>query len=119
MIPVKLQIILLISSIFGLYLLVNMISKYRLELKYALLWLLMGVTAIIMALFPDLSQFVANTLGIETPVNALFLIAISALLVILFSLTTALSRISCKLKDAVQEIGLLKQELEDLKSKTG
>jgi hypothetical protein len=116
-ITLKLQFILLAFSIIVLYQFINMIRKYRLELKYALLWLLLGIINIFLAVFPSISFFIADALGIEKPVNALFLLGIISLFTILFSLTIALSRSSNKVKDMAQDIGILKQEVFLLKSR--
>jgi hypothetical protein len=117
MINLKLQFILLAFSIIVLYQFINMIRKYSLELKYALLWLLVGIVNLVLVVFPNSIVIIANMLGIEEPVNALFLLGIISLFTILFSLTIALSRSSNKIKDLSQDIGILKEEVFQLKSK--
>jgi hypothetical protein len=117
MINLKLQFILLAFSIIVLYQFINMIRKYSLELKYALLWLLIGIVNLILVVFPSIIFYISNTLGIQEPVNALFLLGIISLFTILFSLTIALSRSSNKIKDMSQDIGILKQEVYMLQSK--
>ncbi|NRF95757.1 DUF2304 domain-containing protein [Paenibacillus frigoriresistens] len=112
MIITKLQVVLLVVSLLSFIVLLNMIQKYKLELKYALLWLLLSFITILLAVFPKISLLITSLLGIETPVNTLFLLFIVATLAIVFSLTLALSRSSNEIKDLVQEIGMMKCELE-------
>lgn len=114
MIPLKLQLILLVITIVSTGQLVRMIVRYKLDLKYALLWILMAVTALCLAIFPKVSFKIAELLNVETPTNALFLLAILLILAILFSLTIALSRASNKIKNLSQELGILKCEVEAL-----
>ena len=59
---------------------------------------------------------VSRLCGIQTPVNMLFFIGICFLLVIIFSLSTALSRNSEKLKRLTQEMGLLEERLRNIQS---
>lgn len=92
-----------------------MIRKYRLELKNALIWLGLSLFTIFLAIFPNFPTYFASLIGIETPVNALFMLFIVFNLAIMFSLTVAISNSSNKIKDLVQEIGILKKEIESLK----
>lgn len=75
MIPLQLQIILIIFGLGLFVFLINNIRKYKLELKYTLLWILLNVITLILALFPKVLFFIANNIFIETPVNALYLIS--------------------------------------------
>jgi len=115
LIPLKLQIILIAISLLATAQLIRMIVRYKLELKYALLWILMSITSLCLAIFPIILFQIAEILNVETPTNALFLMAILLILAIIFSLTIALSRASNKIKNLSQELGILKCEIEALR----
>ncbi|ASA24429.1 DUF2304 domain-containing protein [Paenibacillus donghaensis] len=117
MISDKLQIILFLVSIVCFCLLINMIRKYHIELKYSMMWLCVMFIVVILSIFPKSFETIATHMGIELPVNALFLISIFGISIILFSLTIVISRTTIKLKELSQEIGLLKHEMEELKRK--
>ncbi|MDB5056340.1 MAG: hypothetical protein JWM44_4390 [Bacilli bacterium] len=117
MISLKLQLILLFISLGGLVFLLNQIVKYKLELKYSLLWLFLSVVTIILAVIPELSFRMAEWFGIEKPVNVLFLFGILLSLVIVFSLTIALSHHMIKIKQLSQELAICKNELNRLEAK--
>ena len=114
MISLKLQLILIIVSVICAVLLINLIRKYRLELKYTLLWLAMMVIVLVLSIFPGLISSIANLIGIELPVNALFLLVSFSAMVILFSMTVTTSKSTTKLKELTQEVGLLKLEVMKL-----
>jgi hypothetical protein len=114
MISFKLQIILIVSSSFTFFILINMIKKYKVELKYSILWILISLLTISFSVFPRIFYTLSNFMGVELPVNALFLTAIFACFVILFSISLVLSKATNKIKDLSQEIGILKLELEEL-----
>lgn len=118
MITLKLQLLLLIFSLSGFIILLNMISKYRLELKYALLWLGLSLLTVLLAIFPNISMILTSIMSIESPVNALFLFFIGFSLAILFSLSVALSRTSQSVKNLTQELGIMKAELNKLTKQT-
>lgn len=108
----SLNVILIIGSVCFFIFIVDMVRTKKLELKYALTWLLTGFSFIVMAVFPQTLYFVAGILHIELPVNALFLCVIFLLLLIVFALTVAVSHQSNRIKKLIQEIGLLKEEIE-------
>jgi hypothetical protein len=116
---VRTQIFVAVVAIIGLVLLVNMIRKKKLELKYALLWFVLGIGILIFGCFPGLTAMLADALGIGLPINLLFFAGFCFSLMIIFSLTMAISRMSLKVKNMIQEIALLKKELDKLKTDQG
>jgi hypothetical protein len=113
-----LQIILIIASS-GLFIYIfNMVRIKRLELRYALTWILTSFSFIILSVFPKVLKFVSGVLHIKEPVNTLFLSIIFFLIIIIFTLTLALSRNANRVKTLIQEVGIIKLELEKLKSKS-
>ena len=59
--------------------------------------------------------FIAALMHVELPVNALYLCVIFLLLMIVFTLSVAVSRQALRIKTLVQEIGLIKETLERMK----
>ncbi|NHM33951.1 DUF2304 domain-containing protein [Neobacillus terrae] len=116
MISAQLQIILLIASVITLFAFINMIRKYNLELKYSLLWLFICIFNILLASFSQISKIIADVLSIKAPVNAIFLLSFAFQFFLIFSLTLTISRLSNKFTKLVQEVGLLKKEVENLQN---
>ena len=113
----KLQIIIALIILAGLIVLVNLIRKNKLELKYALSWIFLGVGILIFDLFPDLTSFLASLLGIEVPINMLFFLGFCFSLLIIFSLTVAVSRLSRRVTKLTQELALLSKNWKTHKTK--
>jgi hypothetical protein len=68
-----------------------------------------------MSVFPETVFFVARMLEVEVAANALFLCIIFLLLLMVFALTVAVSRQAGRIKRLVQEMGMLKSEINDKK----
>ncbi|WP_411343915.1 DUF2304 domain-containing protein [Paenibacillus sp. WLX1005] len=115
MVSLKLQVILLIGSLLCFILLINFIRKYRLELKYSMLWFVITIISIVLSVFPTILNGIAGLMGIELPVNALFLLTFLGLIMIILSLTLELSKSTMKIKELSQDVGILKHELEKIK----
>ena len=115
MMTVKLQIVVGLAILFILAILINMIRRRSLELKYALAWFVVGSIVLIFDIFPQLLSWLADLMGVGIPVNMLFFMGFVFSLLIIFSLSFSVSRLSGKVKRMAQEIALLKEELDKKK----
>jgi hypothetical protein len=111
---IRLQVIMVIASIFFMFYVITMVRNKKIELKFTLAWLMAGLTFIVFSIFPDVLIFLSYLLNIQEPVNTLFLSIIFFMLLIIFTLTIALSRNANRVKSLTQEIGIIKLELEKL-----
>ncbi|MDH6428616.1 hypothetical protein BSK62_02780 [Paenibacillus odorifer] len=116
MIPFNLQLILIILSSLIFVSFIVRIKAYKIELKYTILWIVMTIINILIAIFPNIVLFVSKLLSIETPVNTLFLFGIMTCLMILYNLTSEISKNSIKIRQLSQEVGLLKNELKQFEN---
>ncbi|WP_040213617.1 DUF2304 domain-containing protein [Clostridium polynesiense] len=111
-----LQLMLIAAAILFAIYIIAMVNRRKLQLKYTLTWLLVSVIFILISIFPKLVFTFSRILHIVEPVNALYFIIISFLLIIVFTLTRAVSNYSTKVKDLTQELGILKNYLENQES---
>ena len=111
---VKLQIIVGICLFLALTVIVYMIKKRSLDLKYALSWLLALVFVLVLDLFPVLLTKLSMALGVWAPVNMIFFLGFCFSLLIIFSLTVALSRLSNSVRTLDQMVALNEKRLQDL-----
>lgn len=115
MMELKLQLLLLVISLLFAGIILFLVRKETLELKYSLAWLVTGLGLVVIAIQPGIIYAIASLMSIALPVNALFLIAIFFVLFILLTLTIAVSRAAGKIRRLAQEISILKLELVRLK----
>ena len=115
MMSVRLRIILLVLLISILFILIRQVKKRRLDLKYTLAWLVLVAVLFVLVIFPRLLDFITQTLGIASPMNMLFFCGFCFSLLIIYTLTTAVSELVNHVKNLTQKIGLLEKELEELK----
>lgn len=109
---VKTQILVIIIVIIGLVALINMIRKNKVDLRYSLLWFVLGVGVLVFACVPSLTEKLARLFGVGLPINLLFFVGFCFSLVIIFSLSVAVSKLAEKVKKLTQEVGILKEKLE-------
>ena len=101
-------------------LIMHFVKKKMLALKYTLLWLLSGAIMAVLVLFPGLLSLFVQCVGIETPINGLFTVAIFVILLILMSLTAIVSKQTDRIRSLAQYIAMLEQkeqkDIENIKS---
>lgn len=102
----RLQIILLILFVSIFLFLINQVKKKAVALKYTLAWLLLDVALIVLTCFPNLLQIISSTLGITSPMNMIFFCGFVLALIIIYTLTVALSRNSDRIRSLAQRIAL-------------
>lgn len=89
-------------------LVLGQVRNQKMKEKYAALWLIVGVIMIVLALFPKLLDSLSRLVGIETPVNLLFLLAIIMLMGISLHLTLAISKITDDMRTLAEEVAIMK-----------
>ncbi|MCC8162327.1 MAG: DUF2304 domain-containing protein [Lachnospiraceae bacterium] len=114
MMTFRLQVVIGLALLAVLAILVNMIRKRSLELKYALVWMLMLIALFIFDCAPTLLNVVSGLIGIYAPVNMIFFLGFCFSLLIIFSLTVALSRLSNSIRTLDQMVALNEKRLQDL-----
>lgn len=108
------KIILLVGILIYFCIIVRLLKKKRLILKYSLLWIALGMIMSILVIFPQLLRTISTLLGIEDTMNGLFTCAIGLELMILMALTAIVSKQSDRIKNLVQDNALLEKQLRDI-----
>ncbi|MDD3137468.1 MAG: DUF2304 domain-containing protein [Lachnospiraceae bacterium] len=110
---IRIQITVGVTIVVALVIIVNMIRNKKLELRYALAWLLVGVGILIFDCFPQILKALASVLGVWRPINMLFFLGFCFSLGIIFTLTVAVSRMSVRIKKLAQQVALLEESTEE------
>lgn len=114
MMTLKLQLIIGAILVIALIAIVNMIRQRKLELKYALSWLIAIAFVLILDCFPVLLTKLSEFLGIWAPVNMIFFLGFCFALMIIFILTVTLSRMSERVRKLAQAVALNEEKIEQL-----
>lgn len=109
-----LQIILIMGTILFCIFILAVTKKKKLSFKYTLVWLLFGFITLICAIFPSIIVNFSKLIHIEEPTNALFLIYIFLIIVIIFYISTAFSKLYEKVTNLIQENALLSYRIKKL-----
>jgi hypothetical protein len=111
------QVYIFLLGLAVLLFVINLVRTRKLQERYAILWLLAGISLVIAPLIIHWLDRIAYALGFDYPPALLLLLAIVGLLLIIFQLSLSISQNATHLKVLTQEIGLLRQEVEELEER--
>lgn len=94
---------------------VNLVRTRKLQERYALLWLLAGISLVVAPLVIDWLDSLAYALGFDYPPALLLLLAVIGLFLLIFQLSLTISQQAEHLKVLTQEMGLLWHEVQRLR----
>ena len=79
--------------------------------KYAVLWLLVSGTALVLAIIPGALRWISDLLGVETPSNLLFFVTVVLLVLVSVQLSYELSRHEARIRRLAEEVALLRNQV--------
>jgi hypothetical protein len=107
------QIIALIATVAIFLLILDLVRRRRLVERYALLWMSAAIALLVLAIWTDLLDQIADWMGIQEPANAIFILAFGVVFLLLLNFSVATSRLSEETKILAQESARLEQELRE------
>ena len=106
MISLRLRVILIASLFGGLVLLLIMIRKRKLSLRYAIMWIAMIIALAMMILIPGCLDAIAKLVGIYDVTNMIFFLGFVFSLMMSMALTVSASRNAERIKKLTQQVGI-------------
>lgn len=114
---VRLQLIVGIIVVIAIIYVINKVRTGKVDLRYVLIWLLLGMIFLAFDFIPQLQLAVSNILGIASPQNMLIFLSIGFILIILFNMTVIISKQTKRIERLIQENAILEGELYNIKLK--
>jgi len=104
------QILSIVLSVVMLVVVLLLLRSYVLPEKYAVVWLIAAVVAIVLSVFPGILNSVASFFGITQPINLLFVGGFFVVLLILMQISLELAKTRDELRRVVQSIAVDAEE---------
>jgi hypothetical protein len=114
MTPLGISIAAAIASLVLIAIIFELIRSRRLRERYALLWLVAGVTLLVLSLWRGSVNTLAGWVGIETyPPAVLFAVGALFVLLVLLHYSTVISKLHDQNTVLAQRLALLEQQLRE------
>ena len=110
----RITLVSLVVATLLLLLVLELVRRRRLQERYSVLWLATGGTLLILAAWPALLERIADTIGIASPPNALFVVALGFFLAVMLHFSLVISRLSEHTSRLAQRLALLEERVGSL-----
>lgn len=104
-----------VAALAVLVLTIELLRRRALREKYAVIWLIVSLLAVVFTVFPGLLTRVSQRLGFQIPANFVFAIAALVLLVVGMQLSLEVGRLEDRSQRLAEEVGLLRLDIEQLR----
>lgn len=111
----KLQILIIAALAIALVFIILQIRNRKLDLKYSLTWFFLILALLVLTIFPQILTFFSNLVGFGSQMNMLFVSGFLLALLIIFTLTRAVSKLMDQVRTLTQKVALLERELREAK----
>lgn len=122
------QGLLIFGAVLMTYYILKRIRQSKLQIEYAIFWIVFSGILLIFSIFPFLVALLTRMIGMELPVNFIFLFFILILILKAFFQTIETSalenkvrnltqRLAIEEKDRQEELQKMKQQIEELEKK--
>lgn len=108
--PLKLRLLLVGVSLLLFLILLLILRKGRMPIKYSLVWFFSSFIILLLGIIPELFEIISSLVGFITISNMIIGVFILILLIICLSLTIMISTQNKKITLLIQEISLLKEK---------
>ena len=109
---INLQIISCLFLITIISIIIYILRKGRMSVKYSLVWLFSCGVLLILTIFPNLIGFIASLLGFSVGSNMILASLIGVLMLINIAFTVIISGQTKKINLLIQELSLLKEKIK-------
>ena len=87
---------------------IEMLRRRRLRERHAIWWLVAGILALVIGIFPSVLEWVSHLVGIELPVNLIFFVSIAVLFLVCIQSSSELTSLEEKTRILAEETTLMR-----------
>lgn len=92
---------------------IEMLRRRRLRERHAGWWLVAGIFAIIISVFPGILEAVADALGFDVPVNLVFFVSLFILFLVALQHSSELTKLEAHNRSIVERLIVLELKVEE------
>ncbi len=112
---IMLRVLLIFGSILCFVIVIRKIKVTKMRIEASIFWIFFALSIVFMALFPSVVIWGTNSLGVDSPVNFVYLIIFAVLILEIFALSIKLSHLENKLNSLIQQVAIREKETKEYK----
>lgn len=110
----KFQAFMILGALVLLVIIFVLLKHGKMTVKYSLLWMCLSLVLLVFALFPYVVYVLRDLIDVEMPVNLVFMLMFCFVLLVLLSLSIAISQLAEKFKRLTQANAILEKRVREL-----
>ena len=103
-----------VGAVATLVVLFEMLRRQRLREKYALIWVVVALSTVLLVAFPGLLTRASELVGVQVPANLLFFAASMLLLLLSIQFSYEIGRLEDRTRTLAEEVALLTLRIDQL-----
>lgn len=101
----------IVAALVALLAIIELMRRTTLRERHAVWWLVGGILALVIAIFPQLLTWAARLLGVAVPANLAFFVAIGLLFLVCLQYGAELTRIEDDMRSMAERVAFQEQRL--------
>lgn len=106
MIPIGTYILGIVGAVLTLGIVIEMLRKRQLRERHAVWWLVAGILALVIGVFPQVLIWAASIIGVEIPTNLVFFVSIFILFLVSIQHSSELTTLENRSRTLAEESAL-------------
>lgn len=107
----------IVAALLTLGVVVEMLRRRRLRERHAIWWMIAGILALVVGVFPSTLGWVATLVGIAIPTNLIFFVSVAILFLVCIQHSAELTALESRSQLLAEKMALQTLRLEDLEER--
>lgn len=107
----------ILAALFTLVVVIEMLRRRRLRERHAVWWVIAGLLALMVGIFPSILDWAAALVGVDVPTNLVFFVSITVLFLVCIQTSAELTGIESQTRTLVEMSALQDLRIRQLEAR--
>lgn len=107
----------IVSALVVLVVVIELLRRRRLRERHALWWLVAGLLALLIGIFPQILVWAANLIGVEIPTNLIFFVSLAILILVSIQHSAELTDLEGETRTLAEEVAIQELRIRELEER--
>lgn len=107
----------ILAALLTLGVVVEMLRRGRMRERHAIWWLVAGLLALVVGIFPGILNWAAALVGVGLPVNLVFFVSIAVLFLVCIQHSSELTTLESKTRTLAERSTLQQMQIDELRAR--
>ena len=104
----------ILSALLTLFVVIEMLRRRRLRERHAVWWIVAGLLALTIGIFPQVLVWAASVVGVEVPTNLVFFVSLFILFIVCIQHSAELTQLEDKTRALAEQCAIQSARIDEL-----